>query len=436
MNRVLALILAGGKGDRLSVLSEKRTKPAVPFAGRYRIIDFTLSNCVNSDIYNVAVLTQYRPRSLNEHIGVGKPWDLDRATGGIHLLQPYLGRGSSSWYQGTADAVYQNLNFVWDQHADEVLVLSGDHVYRMDYGEILDFHRDHNADVTIAVMEVPIEEATRFGTLIVDAEGQVVEFEEKPERPRSNLVSMGIYVFKKNVLFERLEEDAENPTSAHDFGKNVIPMMVRRDRVFTFTFRGYWRDVGTLQSYWEANMDLLKPLPEFDLYDKNGVIHTQSEERPPAKLGTDAMVRRSLICDGCIVEGEVYNSVLSPGVHVCRGAVIQDSIVMNDTYIEEFSTLDHAILDKNILVGRGSILGFGEDFSPNRQQPRTLNTGLTVIGRGTEIPSNVRIGRNCIIGSDVMPEDFPTEILRSGETIASRRRLWWMETSARGRRSR
>jgi glucose-1-phosphate adenylyltransferase len=281
------------------------------------------------------------------------------------------------------------------------------------------------------VMEVPIDEATRFGTLIVDSEGRAVQFEEKPEQPRSNLVSMGIYVFNKSILFERLEEDAESPTSAHDFGRNIIPTMVERDRVYAYPFQGYWRDVGTLQSYWETNMDLLKELPEFDLYDREFTFHTKPVEQPPAKLGTDAIVRRSLIGDGCIVEGEVYNSVLSPCVRVCRGAIVQDSIVMNGATIEDVATVDHAILDKNVVVGRGAVVGFGDDFAPNRQQPRTLSSGLTVIGKNSQVAPGTRIGRNVILGSDLLPEDFPGGVVRSGETIPSRRRRWWMETAAR-----
>ncbi|HEY8476595.1 MAG TPA: sugar phosphate nucleotidyltransferase, partial [Chloroflexota bacterium] len=290
------MILAGGQGERLSVLSEERAKPAVPFAGKYRIIDFVLSNCVNSGIYDVAVLTQYRPRSLEEHIGSGKPWDLDRARGGILLLQPYLGRTALDWYRGTADAVYHNLYLIEERRPRQVLILGGDHIYKMDYRPFLAFHQEVGADVTVAVMEVPIEEAHRFGILTLNAEGRVVEFQEKPAHPTSNLVSMGIYVFDADKLVQRLEEDARDPESTHDFGRAIIPRMVAVDKVYAYRFQGYWVDVGTIQSYWEANMDLLAEPPPLDLYDTSWLIHTRSEERPPARIEETARVSESLIC--------------------------------------------------------------------------------------------------------------------------------------------
>src|SRR5215216_994750 len=333
MRKVVTVIMAGGQGERLSVLSAKRAKPAVPFAGKYRIIDFTLSNCVNSGIYNVAVLTQYRPHSLNDHIGVGRPWDLDRTRGGVRILQPFLGRKDSDWYRGTADAVRQNLAFLADWKPDMVLVLSGDHIYKMDYTRMIAFHEDHRADSTVAVMQVPMEEASRFGTMVVGHDNQVVRFEEKPESPSSNLISMGIYVFEYEALLLRLEEDARDLNSAHDFGRNVVPRMVENDRVYAYPFKAYWRDVGTIESYWDANMGLLREPPDFDLYDKEWVIHTRSEERPPAKITEQATVQRSLISHGCCVVGTVEHSVLSPGVYVAEGAVVRDSIIMMDSII-------------------------------------------------------------------------------------------------------
>jgi glucose-1-phosphate adenylyltransferase len=406
MRNVVAVIMAGGQGERLSVLSAKRAKPAVPFAGKYRIIDFTLSNCVNSGIYNVAVLTQYRPHSLNDHIGVGKPWDLDRARGGVRILQPYLG-GKSDWYRGTADAVRQNLAFFADWKPDLILVLSGDHIYRMNYRRMIEFHEDRRADATVAVMQVPMEEATRFGTMVTDRDSQVVRFEEKPPVPTSNLISMGIYVFEYELLLRRLEEDLNDPNSSKDFGRDVVPRMVEMDRV------------GTIQSYWEANMGLLEEPPDFDLYDQEGIIHTRSEERPPAKIASGAHVDRSLISHGCCIRGTVERSVLSPGVYVAEGAVVRDSIVMMDSVIGQDAVLDRTILDKEVVVGTGCQIGVGDDQRSNRRYPKHLNTGITVLGKRARIPSGYRIGRNCLIGSDVLESDFPDDdlVLASGGTI-------------------
>ncbi|MCL5263986.1 MAG: glucose-1-phosphate adenylyltransferase [Chloroflexi bacterium] len=411
--KVLAVILAGGQGNRLGILSDKRAKPAVPFAGKYRIIDFTLSNCVNSGLYNVAILTQYRPRSLNDHIGIGRPWDLDRMEGGIRLLQPYLGRHDEDWYKGTADAVYQNLSFIEDQRVKYVLILSGDHVYKMNYEQMLSFHESKGADLTVAVMEVPWEEASRYGTLVLGEEDRVVEFDEKPKAPKSNLVSMGIYVFNKDLLMERLNEDARR-VSAHDFGKDILPSSVSQDKVYGFRFQGYWRDVGTIKSYWEANMDLLGELPEMDLYERDLAIHTKPEDRPPVKTGYNAKTIKSLVCDGCIINGIVVHSVLSPGVYVEEGAVVRDSIVMNDTRIERDAVVNKAILDKNILVGTKAHIGFGDDFTPNRRYPKCLFDGITVVGKNSRIPPEVQIGRNCIIGSNITEDDFRTDFIASG----------------------
>jgi glucose-1-phosphate adenylyltransferase len=426
MRNVAAVILAGGQGERLSVLSAKRAKPAVPFAGKYRIIDFTLSNCVNSGLYRVAVLTQYRPHSLNDHIGIGRPWDLDRMHGGVRLLQPYLGRKNSDWYRGTADAVYQNLGFLSDWRADTVLILSGDHVYKMDYNAMVSFHEDRRADVTVAVMQVPMEEAHRFGTLVAEPNGRVVAWDEKPPQPRSNLISMGVYVFDREILVRRLEEDAQTPGSKRDFGRDIVPRMVSLDRVYAYPFRGYWRDVGTVQTYWESNMGLLNEPPDFDLYDSNWVIHTRSEERPPARVTELARVACSLISHGCIINGSVEHSVLSPGVFVGEGALVQDSILFPDCIIGPGSVLDRVILDKQVVVGADVRLGDGDDRRANRTQPRNLQSGITVVGKAARIPSGLRVGRNCLIGSDVLERDFQrylstnghvaTEV-RSGETV-------------------
>src|SRR5918912_4141267 len=418
MRNVVAVIMAGGQGERLSVLASKRAKPAVPFAGKYRIIDFTLSNCVNSGIYNVAVLTQYRPHSLNDHIGGGRPWDLDRARGGVRILQPFLGRKDSDWYRGTADAVRQNLPFLADWKPDLVLVLSGDHIYKMNYMRMIEFHEDHRADATVAVMQVPMAEATRFGTMVTDHDNQVVRFEEKPEVPTSSLISMGIYVFEYDLLLRRLEEDAEDPTSSHDFGRNVVPRMVDVDRVYAYPFKSYWMDVGTIGSYWEANMGLLDEPPAFDLYDQEWVIHTRSEERPPARILQHANVRRSLVSHGCCIVGDVQHSVLSPGVYVAEGAVVRDSIIMMDCVIGQDAVLDQVILDKEVVVGTGCQIGNSLETRVNRRYPRHLNAGITVVGKRARVPSGYRIGRNCLIGPDVLETDFPDHgdlVIPSGE---------------------
>jgi glucose-1-phosphate adenylyltransferase len=420
MQNVVGLILAGGQGERLSVLSRERAKPAVPFGGKYRIIDFTLSNCVNSGIYDVAVLTQYRPHSLNDHIGIGRPWDLDRTHRGVRLLQLFLGRGDSDWYAGTSDAVFQNLPFVSTRPDDTMLILSGDHVYRMDYRKMLQFHERTDADATVAVFEVPLDEASRYGTLVTDARDEAVMFDEKPKRPRSNLISMGIYVFKKGVLEERMAEDADNSASAHDFGRNIIPLMVGRDRVFAYRFEGYWRDVGTIQSYWEANMELLEDPPVFDLYEPDWVIHTRSEERPPARILNDAKVHRSLISHGCTIYGRVERSVLSPGVVVGPNAVVRDSIVMTDSLIERGAVVDRAILDKETRVGERAVLGYGEASSPNRLQGDRLNTGITIVGKWGVIPAGVRVGRNVMIDAGVRETDYTGKVVRSGDSILAR----------------
>lgn len=422
MSKVLAVIMAGGQGERLSLLSEKRAKPAVPFAGKYRIIDFALSNCVNSGIYNIAVLTQYRPHSLHDHIGIGKPWDLDRRQGGIHLLQPYVGREESDWYQGTADAVYQNLGFIMESRADYVLVLAGDHIYRMDYTPMIDFHISHGADVTLGAVVVPIEEGHRFGILETDPSGRVISFEEKPPRPKGTLGSMGIYVFGRDVLARVLADDARvEEGSQHDFGRNIIPGMLERgERVYAYPFSGYWQDVGTVQSYWEAHMGLLEEPPTYDLYDPAWVIHTLSEERPPAHLYAGSRVTRSMVSHGCIIKGEVECSVLSPGVVVEEGAVVRNSILLFDTVIGAGSVVDRSILDKEVVIGKNSRIGYGDDMTPNRQEPSRLDSGITLVGKRSCLPDNLTVGRNCKIGTDLRPQDFTSDNLASGETVENR----------------
>ncbi len=418
MKSILAVILAGGEGERLSILSGVRAKPAVPFGGKYRIIDFTLSNCVNSDVDNIVVLTQYNPRSLNDHIGAGRPWDLDRTSGGIRLLQPYIARGRpNEWYRGTADAVLRNIEVVRQAPGDTVLILAGDHIYKMDYQPFLAAHRRHRADVTIAVRTVPMEDAHRFGIVTLDESDRVIDWQEKPRLPKSNLVSMGIYVFSKRALLRWLDE------ARTDFGAHVIPAMLEGGaRAFGYRFDGYWQDVGTIESYWQANMDLLDERPELDLYDTGWLIHTRSEERAPAKIGPTASVHRSMISHGCVIYGTVEHSVLSPGVRVDVGAVVRDSIVMFDCVIRAGAVVDRAILDKQVSVGPNTVVGEGRDLTiANRQEPTRLNTGITVIGKRAVIPRGVRLGRNVKIAEGVRASDFRTRAVPSGQTVERKR---------------
>ncbi len=412
--RTVAMILAGGRGSRLSVLANKRAKPAVPFAGKYRIIDFPLSNCVNSGITTVGVVTQYRPRSLQDHIRNGAPWDLDRLNGGVWMLQPYQGKSDLDWYAGTADAIYQNMDFLRNTKGDHVVITGGDHIYKMDYSILTAFHQEKQADVTVATLKVSLEEATRFGIVQTDSNYRVINFEEKPKQPKGTLASMGIYVFNYDTLAKVLYEDAKNEQSSHDFGKDIIPKMLAESyRVFAFPYADYWVDVGTIHSFWEAHMDLLADQPRLDLLDREWIIHTRSEERPPVNIRTGATVNHSLITDGCVVEGSVEYSVLSPGVRVGRGAVVRYSIIMGDATIEPGAMVDRCIIDKNVVIGRGANVGYGADYTPNNELQ--LTTGLSVIGKNTIIPPNMKVGRNVIVGSDLMDDDYTGDMIKSGE---------------------
>jgi glucose-1-phosphate adenylyltransferase len=413
---VLTLILAGGEGERLSVLSQVRAKPGVPFGGKYRIIDFALSNVVNSGLSDVAVLTQYAPRSLIDHIGVGRPWDLDRSHGGVALLQPYIGRGRTrDWYRGTADAVLQNLEFIADREPELVLVLAGDHVYKMDYRPFIETHRARRADVTCAVRTVPLEEAHRFGILETDADGRVTAFVEKPPNPTSNLVSMGVYVFSWPLLRDVLSTDRV------DFGRDVLPWMVESGRqVLSYEFKGYWQDVGTVESYWRTNLDLLSDDPGVELNDLGWLIYTRSEERPPARIGARARVARSMVSHGCVIDGTVEHSILSPGVRVGADAVVRNSIVMFDSVVGEGAIVDRAIVDKDCRIGAGAHVGDGDDMRPNREEPERLYAGITLVGKRAVIPPRVRIGRNCRVDPGAGPADFGRRrVVRSGETVRS-----------------
>lgn len=411
---ILTLVLAGGEGERLSILSQVRAKPGVPFGGKYRIIDFALSNAVNSGLTDVAVLTQYAPRSLIDHIGVGRPWDLDRSRGGVTLLQPYLGRGRSrEWYRGTADAVLQNVEFIADRDPELVVILAGDHVYKMDYRPFIERHRATRADITCAVRTVPIEEAHRFGILEADTDGWITAFVEKPARPTSNLVSMGVYVFAWPYLRSVLSAERV------DFGRDVLPAMVEAGRrVGAYHYAGYWQDVGTVESYWQTSLDLLSDHPGIDLYDRGWLIYTKSEERAPALIGPEASVTRSMVSHGCVIRGTVEHSILSPGVRVEEGALVRDSIVMFDTLIGAGATVDRAILDKDCVVGSGSRVGDGDDLRPNRDEPERLFAGITLVGKRARIPGGIVIGRNCRIDPGVEEADFGRRrTIRSGETV-------------------
>lgn len=416
MKKVLAVVLAGGEGKRLSVLAHERAKPAVPFAGKYRIIDFTLSNCVNSGISKVAVIPQYNPRSLARHIGVGKPWDLDRTIGGITLLSPFVStNGEMHWYKGTAEAVYHNLTFIQDSHIDEVLILSGDHVYTMHYEEMIEFHRQQGADITIAVTEVPLAEANRFGIVALDND-RVVAFEEKPSQPKSNLASMGIYVFNKNILFE-VSQDAHS-RGLQDFGSQVIPDAIAKYQIYGYKYQGYWRDVGTIEAYWQANMDLVVDLPQFNLYDPENEVRTLSVDMPPVKLGPRAQISRSLVSNGCIINGSVFNSVLSPHVYVEEGAHVMDSIIFHDSVIARDAIVHRSIIDKECYIGPGCWIGCGEDYTPNKDEPEYLNSGITVIGKGARLPPGLRVGRNCKIDPWVKESYFSTFSIPSGSSVS------------------
>lgn len=392
------------------------------FGGKYRIIDFVLSNCVNSGVEQIGVLTQYRPRSLNDHIGTGRPWDLDRENARIHLLQPFLGRELSDWYRGTADAVYQNLYYVEESNADEVLIVAGDHIYIHNYEAMLEFHRANQADVTVPVYQVPLEDASRFGILKLDSDGQVVEFLEKPANPPSTLASTGIYVFKKDVLIDQLQADAARTTS-HDFGRDILPEMIGRYRVFGYPLKGYWRDVGTVESYWQANMDLLVDLPELDLYDLEAAPRTREHRYPPVKIGPRAQVSRSLVTEGDIINGQVEHSVISPGVYIEAGAIVRDSIIFDGCRIDRGAVIERSILDKEVHVRENAVIGGTGDFSPNVERPELLNSGISIVGKRAKLPAGIQIGRNCVIGPVVREDEFESLFIPSGSTVRTRRPL-------------
>ena len=413
---VVAMLLAGGQGTRLQVLTKDMAKPAVPFGGKYRIIDFPLSNCANSGISTVGVLTQFMPLELNSYMGNGQPWDLDRMDGGLSILPPYTAGKTGEWYKGTANAIYQNIKYIEQYNPEYVLILSGDHIYKMNYKWLLADHLKSNAELTIAVQEVPIEEAGRFGIFEVDENKKILNFEEKPAEPKSNLASMGIYIFNTEVLLEYLEKMTEEDL---DFGKHVIPQMIHEERkVFVHCYDSYWMDVGTYDSYLDANLDLIKKSEEIgiNLYDPEWKIYTRSEDLAPVRIGVTGSVLNSLICDGCKIEGRVENSVLGPGVTVRKGCTVKNSIIFSGTYIDENTNLDTMIIDKGVYVGKNSILGYGDDFSANHEKPDLLSRGISVIGKKAILPDGSIVGRNVRIFGRVKLHDG-NKFVHSGETI-------------------
>ena len=412
---MIAMLLAGGQGSRLGVLTQKVAKPAVSFGGKYRIIDFPLSNCINSGVDTVGVLTQYQPLRLNSHIGIGIPWDLDRNVGGVTILPPYERSKGSDWYTGTANAIYQNLEYMESYNLDYVLILSGDHIYKMDYEVMLEYHKANNADVTIACMPVPIEEASRFGIVITDENNRITEFEEKPANPRSNLASMGIYIFSWKALKEALIAMSEEPGC--DFGKHVIPYChEKQERIFAYEYNGYWKDVGTLGSYWEANMELIDIIPEFNLYEEYWKIYTKSDIIPPQYVAADAVIDRSIIGEGTEVHGTITNSVIGAGVTIEPGAEVHDSIIMRDCHIKAGAKVNKAIVAEDTTVGEGSELGVGE-YAPSKYDPKVYQFDLVTIGEHSVIPDHVKIGKNTAISGVTTPEDYTDGALASGDYI-------------------
>lgn len=393
----IAMLLAGGQGSRLYALTRDIAKPAVPFGGKYRIIDFPLSNCVNSGIDTVGVLTQYQPLQLNEYLGNGQPWDLDRIHGGVYVLPPYQKIANSDWYTGTANAIYQNINFINRYAPEYEVILSGDHIYKMDYSKMLEFHKEKQADCTIAVMEVPWEEASRFGIMACDEDKKIYEFAEKPKEPKSNLASMGIYIFTWSKLKKYLEEDEANPESENDFGKNVIPAMLQNgERMYAYAFQGYWKDVGTIDSLWEANMDLLDPNVPLDLYDDAWKIYARNPVMPPQYVAEGAVTQNSMISEGCIVEGDVDFSILFAGVTVEKGAVVHDSIIMPGSVIKAGAVVEYSIVAENVVVGENAQVG---DRPENIEDK--ANWGVTVIAKGIHIGKNAKVPAKAMIEKDV-----------------------------------
>ncbi len=414
---MMAMLLAGGQGSRLGILTMDKAKPAVAFAGKYRIIDFPMSNCVNSGVDTVGVLTQYQPLTLNQHIGIGVPWDLDTKNGGVSILAPHQREGErGEWYSGTANAIYQNIDYIDACRPEYVLILSGDHIYKMDYAAMLNFHKQNNCDVTIAVLEVTMEEASRFGIMNADENDKIYEFEEKPEHPKSNLASMGIYIFTWDKLRAALIEDNKIHADS-DFGKHIIPAMLNDGAtLYAYRFKDYWKDVGTIESYWAANMELIRTLPEFNLYEDFWKIYTNSNYQPPMYTGANASVKASIVSEGCQIYGSIEHSVISKSVTVGEGSVIKDSIIMEGCKIGKNVHLDRCIIDQNTVIEDNVSMGGGEN-TPNELKPNIYNTGITVIGSNTLVPAGIQIGKNCVIYGKTSDEDYIDNKLPSGQSV-------------------
>lgn len=416
-NEMMAMLLAGGQGSRLGILTMDKAKPAVAFGGKYRIIDFPMSNCVNSGVDTVGVLTQYQPLTLNAHIGIGVPWDLDRVNGGVSILAPHMREGEiGSWYSGTANAIYQNIDYIDSCNPEYVLILSGDHIYKMDYSAMLKYHKENNADATIAVLEVPMEDASRFGIMNADENDKIYEFEEKPEHPKSNLASMGIYIFTWSNLRKALIEDEKiHPDS--DFGKHIIPKMLGEGQsLYAYRFKDYWKDVGTIESYWAANMELIKTLPEFNLYEDFWKIYTKSDYQPPHYTGENASIKTSIVSEGAQIYGSIEHCVISKNVTIEEGAVVKDSIIMEGCVIGKNAVLDRVIVDQNTVIGDNVKMGLWDNI-PNEQKPKIYNTGITVIGSDTVVPDNIEIGKNCVVYGKTTAEDYSESKLPSGQSV-------------------
>ncbi|MBD3305562.1 glucose-1-phosphate adenylyltransferase [candidate division KSB3 bacterium] len=420
MGDTIAMILAGGQGSRLTIFSSSRAKPAVPFGGIYRIIDFSLSNVMHAGIDVVGVLTQYRPSSLMDHLSTGAPWDLIGRNRQIKVLPPYTGTHSSDWYKGTADAIYQNLWYIKRYRPKNVLLLSGDHIYKMDYWRMIASHEEKEADLTIATMDVPLSEASRFGLMTVNEDNRIIRFQEKPQHPESTLASMGVYVFNADILIETLEHDAQDPHSKHDFGGNIIPGMIANHLVYNYVFEGYWRDVGTVQSYLDANMDMLEKDSGLDIAAWG--VRTNLEERnvadrPPAKFLKHAEVSNAVLSRGCLIDGMVEQSILSPGVRVEAGAVVRNSVIMHDCKIHSNAVVENVVSDKDVVFGEGCQIGVSGENTPSQDFPKYLNTGITILGKGSVVPPRTVIEKNCVIYPHVTAAHYPDGIVQSGQSV-------------------
>ncbi len=414
---MIAMLLAGGQGSRLGVLTKNVAKPAVLYGGKYRIIDFSLSNCINSGIDTVGVLTQYQPLKLNAHIGIGKPWDMDRIDGGVTTLSPYLKEEIGEWFKGTANAVYQNIQYIDKYSPHYVIILSGDHIYKMDYSKMLDFHKENHADATISVINVPYEEASRYGIMNCHDNGKIYEFEEKPKNPKSTLASMGVYIFNWSILREYLIKDNECSDSENDFGKNIIPAMLADGKsMWAYQFSGYWRDVGTIQAFWESNMDLVSRVPQFNLFDPEWRIYTPNPVKPAHFIANCGCVKKSIVAEGCSVYGTVVNSILFPGAYIEEGAVIQDSIIMSNSRVCKNAYVNRSIISEQVTIGEKARLGEGEDV-PNEYKSGIYNSGITVVGEQASIPADAVIGKNVMIDIGASAADFTSLNVESGKSV-------------------